>query len=114
MSKEKPNNYPSEFKESSVKLALESDQSMAQTARDLGVNPNTLYGWVSQYSQSNTSQCSAIRTDEHLYDELKRLKKENARLKEERDILKNVWSAPNLQDLISDRIVFASMYPACL
>jgi len=88
MSKEKPNLYPSEFKESSVKLELESDQPMAQTARDLGVNPNTLYGWVSQYSESSSSQSSTLRTDEHLYDELKRLKKENARLKEERDILK--------------------------
>jgi hypothetical protein len=30
-----------------------------------------------------------VRTGAHLYDELKRLKKENARLKEERDLLKN-------------------------
>ncbi|MDD5462030.1 MAG: hypothetical protein PHG00_10445 [Methylococcales bacterium] len=29
-----------------------------------------------------------MRTDEHLYEELKRLKKENARLTEERDLLK--------------------------
>jgi transposase len=29
-----------------------------------------------------------VRTDEHLYEELKRLKKENARLTEERDLLK--------------------------
>ena len=29
-----------------------------------------------------------MRTDEHLYDELKRLKKEVARLTEERDLLK--------------------------
>jgi transposase len=30
----------------------------------------------------------AVRTDEHLYEELKRLKKEVARLTEERDLLK--------------------------
>jgi transposase len=30
----------------------------------------------------------AVRTDDHLYDELKRLKKENARLTEELDLLK--------------------------
>jgi len=29
-----------------------------------------------------------VRTDEYLYEELKRLKKENARLIEERDLLK--------------------------
>jgi hypothetical protein len=39
----KPNTYTSEFRESSIKLALESDQPIAQTARDLGVNPNTIH-----------------------------------------------------------------------
>ncbi len=36
-------NYSSEFKQDAVKLAVESDQSVAPTARDLGVNVNTLY-----------------------------------------------------------------------
>ncbi len=88
MSKQKPQTYPSEFRESSVKLALESDQPITQTARDLGINPNTLHTWISKYSKPDQAQTAAGRTDEHLYDELKRLKKENARLKEERDILK--------------------------
>jgi transposase len=47
----KLNAYTSEFKESTVKLALESDQSIAQTARDLGVNPNTIYTWINKYSK---------------------------------------------------------------
>ena len=38
MSSNKRNNYPLEFKISAVKLAADSDQSVAQTARDLGVN----------------------------------------------------------------------------
>ena len=88
LSKEKPKTYPAEFRESSVKLALDSDQPIAQTAKDLGVNPNTLHTWISKYSKPSQSQAVIKRTDEHLYDELKRLKKENARLKEERDILK--------------------------
>ena len=41
MNQEKPQVYPSEFRESSVNLAIESDQPIAQTARELGVNPNT-------------------------------------------------------------------------
>ena len=44
----KGRSYTLEFKESSAKLAAESDQSIAQTARDLGVNVNTLRGWVSK------------------------------------------------------------------
>ena len=49
MSKKKPNNYPIEFKQSSAKLAKESNQPVAQTARELGVNVNTLHGWVERY-----------------------------------------------------------------
>ena len=43
MSKAAMKGYPAEFKERAVKLAVESEQPIAQTARDLGVNENTLY-----------------------------------------------------------------------
>nr|WP_198264928.1 transposase [sulfur-oxidizing endosymbiont of Gigantopelta aegis] len=47
----KPNkSYTSEFKESAVKLANETDQPVSQTARELGVNVNTLHTWISKYS----------------------------------------------------------------
>ena len=41
--------YLLEFKRSSAKLAVESEQSIAQTERELGVNTNALYAWVIQY-----------------------------------------------------------------
>ena len=41
MSKPAMKSYPAECKERAVKLAVESDQPIAQTARDLGVNENT-------------------------------------------------------------------------
>ena len=78
--------YPAEFKERAVKLAVESDQPIAQTARDLGVNENTLHTWIGKYHRSARQEQEV--QDEHLYEELKRLRKENARLQEERDILK--------------------------
>lgn len=56
----KLNTYTSEFKESAVKLALESEQ------------PKT----------------TIERTDEHIYDEVIRLKKELARATQEQDLLK--------------------------
>ena len=87
MSKEKMKSYSAEFKERAVKLALKSDQSVAQTARDLGVNENTLHTWLSKYHQGGNGTPGPLGA-EHLYEELKRLKKENALLKEERDILK--------------------------
>ena len=79
--------YSSQFKQDAVKLAVESDQPISQTARDLGVNPNTLYTWVTKYRQQENLS-SKTAGEEHPHDELKRLRRENARLKEERDILK--------------------------
>jgi transposase len=87
MNQEKPKIYTAEFRESSVKLATESDKLVAQTAREIGVNENTLHTWISKYSRPVDS-IKAVRTDEHLYEELKRLKKEVIRLTEKRDLLK--------------------------
>ena len=86
MSQKSNSTYNSEFKESAVKLTLESDQPVSHTARDLGVSSSTLHTWINKYTYSAKGEKG--RTDDHLYEELKRLKKENARLKEERDILK--------------------------
>ncbi len=85
--KKKPNkSYTSEFKESAVKLANETDQPVSQTARELGVNVNTLHTWISKYSKP--VKTVANRSDEHIYDEVKRLKKELAKVIQERDLLK--------------------------
>lgn len=85
MSKQKLNTYTSEFKESSVKLALESDQPISHTAKNLGINVNTLHGWVHKYS--NPAEVPA-KTSEHHFDEIKRLKKELSQVTQERDLLK--------------------------
>ena len=52
MSDKKHQAYSSEFKESSVKLAIESKQPISQTAKDLGIKANTLYTWVDKYSKN--------------------------------------------------------------
>ena len=86
MSQSATKTYSAEFKERAVKLAVESEQSIAQTARELGVNENTLHTWIGKYHRTERQEKEGH--DEHLYEELKRLRKENARLKEEREILK--------------------------
>jgi transposase len=83
ITKTKP--YPSEFKESSVNLAVSSGNPVAQTARELGIPPKTLYNWVTQYSKPKDT---GMRTTDHIYDENKRLKKELAHVTQERDLLK--------------------------
>jgi transposase len=85
MTKAKPKVYMAEFKESAVKLAIESKRPIAQLAKELGVTKTSLYNWVGKYSRPKEPM---IRTDEHLYDELKRLKKELAIVTQERDLLK--------------------------
>lgn len=82
----KVNHTTAEFKARAVKLAVENDQPFSQTAEELGVNKNTLHTWIGKYHRPKPVEKKV--GEEHLYDELKRLKKENARLKEERDILK--------------------------
>jgi transposase len=85
MTKTKRNLYQSEFKESAVKLAIGSGKPIAQTAKELGVSKTNLYSWVDKYSRPKEVM---PRTDEHLYDELKRLKKDLAKVTQERDLLK--------------------------
>jgi transposase len=84
--RQKAKSYTAEFKESAVKLAVESGRPLAQTARELGVSKDTLYGWVRQYHQNPRSGQETVNS-EHLYEELKRLRREVSILKEERDIL---------------------------
>ena len=87
MSNNKKTAYPAEFKESAVKLALESGNSIAQTARELGVHVKTMYNWIGLYSKSKTGTQPGKEMN-HPFDEIKKLKKELAQVTQERDILK--------------------------
>ena len=71
-----------EFKLELVRLARQGDQSLAQVARALGVRPEMLRRWKGQLGglQGN------LTVDER--GELSQLRRENRRLKEERDILR--------------------------
>ena len=83
----KSNQYTPEFRASAVKLAIESDQPISQTADELGVNPNTLHNWISKHRQLHgLNNQPTIGTSPD--DQIKLLRKENKRLREERDILK--------------------------
>ncbi len=83
--KRKSTVYSSEFRESSVTLAIESGRPVSQVAKELGVNENTLHTWISKYSKPKGD---AMRTTDHHFDEIKRLKKELAHVTQERDLLK--------------------------
>lgn len=77
--------YTLDFKLSSAKLAIESDQSIAKTAQELGINESTLYNWVSKYKPD---KLKTVEERSDMTDELNALRRENSRLRQERDILK--------------------------
>ncbi len=83
MGKRKTTHYTPEFKQSSAKLAVTGEKSISQTAKELGLHVSTLHGWVKQYYPNKASHEGESESDE-----IKCLRKEVARLKQERDILK--------------------------
>ena len=87
MKKRMRKDYTTEFRNRAVSMVLKSDKFVAQIARDLGVTGTTLYSWVNNKKTANVQEDGT--TNEQLFDELKRLKKELAEVKEQRDILKN-------------------------
>ena len=86
--------YTKEFKDSTVQLAMNSNEPMKNIAEDLGVNIKTLYAWVREYKKEHNIEIGHSRapkrstSKESLDEENVRLRKENKLLKQERDILK--------------------------
>lgn len=75
------------FREEAVRLALQSPQAYAKTARDLGIKENSLYAWISKHKSDGQTDPTK-KEDLDLLEENRRLQKEILRLKEEREILK--------------------------
>jgi transposase len=77
--------YTREFKLSAVQLVNGQGYSIVDAAKSLGVDPNCVRGWVAKFS---TEPGTAPSGEGALAAELRQLRKENARLLMERDILK--------------------------
>ena len=73
-----------EFRREAVRPALTGGRMRREIAEDLGLGVSTLTRWLSQ--ERDASEPSEAPVDVHA--ELKRLRRENAVLKQERDILK--------------------------
>ena len=86
MNKQVKRSYTVEFRESAVNLVISSDKSTASIAKELGIKTTTLYSWVNKAKDVDSKQSGG--NNAQMFDELKRLKKELAEVKEQRDILK--------------------------
>jgi len=78
--------HTAEFKREAVRLTFQPDKTVKEVADGLGVNANMLSNWRRTYTSEGTD---AFRGQGNLRiedEEIRRLKKENADLMQERDI----------------------------
>ena|SRR5260221_8533101 len=83
-------NFSDEFKAGAVGLVLDEGKTIAQVARDLDVNQSGLGTWVNRARADRSNGKTGLTTAER--EELAQLRKENRKLKMERDLLKK-WAA---------------------
>ena len=77
--------YPEQFRREAIEL-LRAGRSPRELAESLGVSQQTLRNWRRQEQLDRHERDDGITTDER--EELARLRRENLRLKQERDLLK--------------------------
>lgn len=83
MPKSKPP-YPAEFRAEAVRLIREYGKPKSEVARDLGVSAESLRHWLRQ-EEIDGGQRNGLTTEER--EELRRLRRENRILRQEREIL---------------------------
>lgn len=78
--------YSAEFKREAVALTRQSGVSCRQVALEIGVNPNMLTRWKREADEASGKAFSGTGAPRD--EEIARLKRELARVKKERDFLK--------------------------
>ena len=77
--------FDRDFQQGAVRLVFETDKPIAQVARELGINEGTLGNWVARERRRRDGS-RPLSEDERA--ELIALRKENAELRMQRDVLK--------------------------
>jgi transposase len=81
--------YTSEFRQQAVELIIRDGLGIAEAARRLSISPKTLTNWVKRAKGGDSPGAAAPRREvTEAEAELSRLRRENAELRMERDILK--------------------------
>jgi transposase len=78
-------NFDREFREGAVRIVRETGKPIAQVARELGLHEGTLGRWVNLDRRAREGEGPLTESERN---ELTRLRKENAELAMERDVLK--------------------------
>jgi transposase len=79
--------YSDEYKSEAVRLANDSGKPVTQVARELGVNANVLHRWMREEREAQAAgkTRSGVKAEQ---EEIARLRRELARVTQERDFLK--------------------------
>jgi transposase len=85
---EKRRKYAEDFKREAVRLLETSGKSGREIEEDLGIGRGQIYRWRKRLAQESGNIRAFPGTGKPRDEELARLKRENAILREERDILR--------------------------
>ena len=80
----RPSKYPEEFRREAVELYRSSDRPRCQIAESLGISDGSLAAWVKEADAADGP--GALDANERA--ELARLRKENAELRMDREVLR--------------------------
>jgi transposase len=80
--------YPKEYRRDVCALVLDQKRSVSDVSKELGVSEPTIYSWLRQ-ERIDRGENQGLSTSE--LEELATLRKENRKLREERDLLKK-WT----------------------
>jgi transposase len=78
--------FDRDFRQGAVRIVRETGKPIVQVARELGVNEGTLGNWCAQDRRQRGEPGGPLGEDERA--ELVRLRRENAELTMQRDVLK--------------------------
>lgn len=84
----KNRSYDRSFKIEAVRLVVDEGRPLARVARELGIHENQLYRWKKKFLAEGSEAFPGTGHQTAEQAELHRLRRENADLREERDILK--------------------------
>lgn len=78
--------FTEEFRQEAIKLVTEQGYSQSEAGKSLGVNSKNISRWLKESSHKKSRP--GVQAKQDMNEELTRLRKENHRLKLEREILK--------------------------
>ena len=80
--------FTKEFKLEAVRLVVEGGHSVAQVARDLDLSEGVLHRWKRQFEEHGDNAFPGMGRLLPQDDEMRQMRREMERLRQERDILK--------------------------